>query len=332
MRLLCMLLFVSILLPGCSEHHSPVSDSAATAEEQDGLVSDDLSVGQNLQGSQNPPPFLTDYYDAYNVKIVWGGPLGVPSPNLTPIDWTGRFELSGGGEMALIQTISFEPGQDSIYLTNAVHLIAWASHTAVDFDGIEAIVYLDRRVMSPIRGTVSFTTGPVTFSIVAERLVAFDTLILADNSSGVVVSARQISDQCASGGVEGDWQFSDRANGSFSGNWFGPTATSGGLMQGRFGTTASSEMTLSGFWLDAQGDLLGVLTGTWGYLPLVASNSSPRGYFSARISSSNAVSVGAVAGLFGQNAFSSNLSKTTFTGKWYFGEGCNQNAAADFEM
>ena len=267
MRITILLTVLCLLLAaaGCSERATspdPVSTSQITPEVSEvpdnvmelleantaaefNLAPRDESVTPNWPSCDIP-----ENCDIYSITFLWGQFYGMPTTDIAPTDWSGHLSINGAGVVHPRLTIDFEPETDSLIPTNVESMAAWASHTYMDFDGINFLVFVDRDATSMVAPTLDFATGPIELSFDFDLLKRFAAFYMLPGGKALAVHSRKIwPDRCPGGFLEGKWIRDDNtgSHGRLEGLWIDYKGEPLGYMHGEFWTNNDGSREFSGW-------------------------------------------------------------------------------------
>ncbi len=209
--------------------------------------------------------------EVYAVTFLWGDLFGNASTT-TVTDWSGSLSLNAVGSVTPRFTIDFEPGQDSILITDSPTVTMWASKISNDLDGISFMVTVRTDVEYFAAPMLVFQTGQIRLQFYMSDLISLDTSYLADNSNGVAVHSRRIwQNSCTGGTIVGQWIKNDFASqtGHITGYWINFNNDTLGMVSGTFSGPASYDSPLGQFSGTVSGMILDVVLfefhGYWYY-------------------------------------------------------------------
>lgn len=307
LRILLPCLAVTAVL-GCG-HENPVTNS--------------VEPRPNITVDTYSSPGMDPNFDVYRVRLLWGQLHNVPIPGPAQ-DWSGVFQLHAIGQVILSQEIDFEEGEDYVHVLNSIDKVAWVSHVQQDVDGLDLTVYFDKRPLYFHRPWLTFESASLSCTVFVDQLASLDTLIMATNSSGLLIHSRAQEHHCSRGPVEGSWEFKDdHHSGVFSSTWYSTNVLEGGYFNGSFATSSDGTQKLEGAWQSYDGALIGIVRGSWHFLPAVhnSPDNRPWGLWHGVILTPDSESpAGGVGGVFGPNP-ADNVS-LKMRGHWFWGEEC----------
>jgi hypothetical protein len=265
-------------------------------------------------------------YVHYKVQVVWGNLDNNITEDSNAWDWSGALTLHFEGGVFPDSVIDFEPGQDSILVTNAIHFVPWVSLTDGDFDGILFDVYYNTDICYFAAPKWEFVTRPFRQEWTYDRLNGMDTVYQVDNINQVWVKTWQVSEPpCPKGYVAGAWVNKDRDNGYFFGHWMNDGGMPTGYVLGKFWTENVGGRVLKGIRVSSFFYVDGYLFGEWKYAdengPSTSVLRASEGVFRARYTDRNWNVLGSVEGKFGlpwpwSTAAQQNGQRSYFKGQW----------------
>lgn len=217
--------------------------------------------------SPTEPPY--ENYDVYAVTLLWGSLTNTtPAPGPT-IDWSGTAGINGVVTIDVTHLIDFENSQDSLIPTNSPSVVAWASQTSNDFDGLNLLIYVDRDIVYITAPVFTLTTTPITKSFFVEELANLNAYYLVSNTAGLAIHARRIySTSCATGLLSGEWIRADISgqSGTFHATWWEDNNEPFGYLAGNFWTEPTGERIFEGWVSPGNTTMIAYhVYGTWNY-------------------------------------------------------------------
>lgn len=261
-------------------------------------------------------------FDVYAVTLIWGS-LSLATPDLPvniTLDWSGGAGVNGVGKMGVIQTFSFEPGQDSLVETDVPVSIAWHSITSNDIDALTCYVAMKRGIVYIAPPMFGVRTVPVSFQVPVEMLTRFQAFYPAGTMAGMVIHARQLRHNiCPAGTIEGEWVRSDSSDmqGRFSGKWLTTDARHIGYVRGRFWTGDAGSF-FDGDLTNLADSVIGHVIGRWTYMdPAMCPMCGTRfGIFAGEIIDLDRNPIGGLKGEFGRMDLTSSPRALPMRGHW----------------
>ncbi|MBD3402281.1 hypothetical protein GF420_05255 [candidate division GN15 bacterium] len=277
-----------------------------------------------------PSPFDTSY-DIYAVTMIWGTLYNSATPTTEPVVWDGRLNSNFEGFVDVARGIQFEPGQDSIVPHDAPIFVQWVSSTLNDFDGVSCFVFFKRGIQYFAPPKVSFETAPFSVDIPVEELHDFTEFYRVDEHSGVIIHSHEIPHNACPGGLLGGrWvqETNDRTSGYFYGHWMDANGEPVGYLNGTFwkepnANVGELEGSVSGLFTD---EVIATLEGTWYFddyrlCPLCGSS---HGVFEATFATENSNLAGTIEGTFGDYSLPPDETDLPFSGSWQYDCSINQ--------
>ena len=172
-------------------------------------------------------------------------------------DWTGGLVVRGAA-ISRVRTIRFEQNDHLLPRQSRDH-IRWASVTGPHHDGVQALVHVADR-----NGAVRFQTAPFAVTIPVRELNDYRRVFrVGDNQ--VAISAFVVNPQdCATGHMRGRWSPANSDGiGQFIGRWMSEDGTLHGHVRGRYGVRANGDQVWAGKVINARGQFIGRMRGTW---------------------------------------------------------------------
>ena len=182
--LLLVVLFIAVI--GCSEKSQNPEDS----QNQNPATGNTPSYVQEMLKkyvTENDDALANDWLsnfdsnaidiacnsEAYAVTFLWGDKFSDVSATAIT-DWSGSLSLNAVGSVTPKFTIDFEPGQDSILITDSPTVTMWASKISNDLDGISFMVTVRTDVEYFAAPMLTFQTGPITLEFYMADLISLD--------------------------------------------------------------------------------------------------------------------------------------------------------------
>lgn len=214
------------------------------------------------------PYELTENCDVYSVTFAWSDLFGgIPNGNIT--DWSGTVSLNADGVVHVLYEIGFEAGQDSVLATTMPSMAAWASSTAMDFDGLSFLVFVPRDNTGLAEVTLTFETELITLNFTTSELKRLAAFYPVDDSRGVGVFSRLLwQPACPGGLIDGHWvkDAFGSGQGNISATWRDYTGEPIGYFTGAFWTNEDGRGefsgTVSGYITD---HVIAEVSGRWYY-------------------------------------------------------------------
>ncbi len=210
--------------------------------------------------------------EAFAITFLWGDLFGTGSSATVITDWSGTLNINAVGSIRVRHIIDFEDGQDSVLITDVPTVSAWVSATNMDLDGLSFIVTARTDVQYFMAPVLTFETAPITLHFNLFDLIQLDTFYMADNRNGVAVHSRRIwQNSCPGGTITGQWIKYDNTGdtGFIYGYWLNYNGDTLGIMSGTFGGPATNDTpwrqfrgSVSGLYLDV---VLFEFNGFWYY-------------------------------------------------------------------
>ena len=258
----------------------------------------------SLIGDQQDAVSLTGY-DVYALIYLWGRLTNAADMPSQTTDWTGRLTTNAAGHMVPLTGLFFEEGQDSLVPTNANIHVAWVSFTENDFDGVAALMFVERDAIYITPPTLVFDTGPFFLELPIHELDLFFGYYPVDDVNSVAVHARRIfSNDCPGGLLEGEWVRADIGGltGTFHGLWLDHDGDPEGYFNCLFWTTSDGNHLFSGQLSGYDTDqVIADLNGIWNYddYRLCPMCGSSHGWFNGRYVNWDGTPGGTIEGVFG---------------------------------
>ncbi|RKX28327.1 MAG: hypothetical protein DRP47_04615 [Candidatus Zixiibacteriota bacterium] len=278
----------------------------------------------------------------YHIRAVWGR-LCYDSTVTEVTDWTGSLAISRGVEI-IRRVIRFEPGDYILERTDPA-LIEWHSLTTVHNDGIAVDLFVPRPKpildsilipevdslddtiwvtvidttypeLEPV--TLTFETGPYSYTFSMEELVSLDTIVIIDDSNVVVFHGFKLDRfPCPRGFLSGRWGYNEEDEGVFRGTWMSKRGRISGYLKGHYGENSDGLKVFFGKWISSNGKFEGFLKGIYGQHPNYHANEHAfrrsTGWFAGGIFAANGAEIGVLKGRYGSRP---NKSKGFFQGRW----------------
>ena len=270
----------ALMLGGCTEHATtpeptPVAPEPEPLPEEIGILLDNQTPTdlQMAPGDawpwDNPPPYeLTANSDVYAVTFIWGSFFSSPTPPAIVTDWSGRISINAVGAVHVHRTIDFEPGEDSVLVSEVPTVAAFVSKTSLDIDGLSLMVFVRNDVQYFAAPWLTFETPPVTLTFDMGELEYLQAFYDLGDGRAVAVLARRVwPDRCPGGFMEGRWIHETIGqSGRFEGLWQDFKGQPIGIMTGTFFVDENGERILDG-WVSGYitDQIIAWLKGTWWY-------------------------------------------------------------------
>lgn len=220
-----------------------------------------------------PDSDIPENCDVYSVTFLWGqffsGPIPDPTPSMAATDWSGELSVNGVAVVHPRLTIDFEAATDSLIPNDIEAMAGWASHTFLDFDGINFLVFVDKDITYIQAPTLTFSTVPIEISFDFGDLERFTEFYMLDGGNALAVHSRKIwPARCPGGFLEGKWIRDDitGTQGRLEGLWINYKGEPIGYVNGEFHTNddGSGEFSgwVSGYYLDY---IIAEFKGRWWY-------------------------------------------------------------------
>jgi len=221
-RNICFAMVLMLLILGGCSGNDPASvasskDNGSSSSEipqqirqqLDQADFDESNIGDKIEMAYSfdwPPDYNDTSYDVYAVTYLWGTFVPSTDQAADPTDWTGMLSMNAEGNIGVLSTIDFEPGQDAIIPTDAPTTVAWKSITLQDLDGISILVFFKRGNEYFVAPELTFKTSPVTFGIPIGQLDDYLDFFMVDQNNGVAVHAHKVKRHiCPGGEFTGEW-------------------------------------------------------------------------------------------------------------------------------
>ncbi|MCM2272377.1 MAG: hypothetical protein NDJ18_07480 [candidate division Zixibacteria bacterium] len=325
-----------LVLAGCGDsptdptaaNSSPISNELPTAAldlvrvygaQDDGTMTIESA---DLAGRDLAALLADTSFDVYAVTLIWGSLhlADLPVPTTVTIDWSGGASVNGVGKMGVVQTLSFEPGQDSLVETNDPVSIAWHSVTTNDLDALICYVAMKRGIVYVVPPMFGVRTLPVSFEVPVETLTRFQAFYPVGNMAGMAIHARKLRPNiCPEGTIEGEWVRSDSSDmqGRFSGKWLTADARHIGYVRGRFWVDNASNL-FEGELTNLADSVIGHVKGRWSYMdPAMCPLCGTRfGIFAGEIIDLDRNPIGGLKGEFGRLDLTTSPRVLALRGHW----------------
>lgn len=265
--------------------------------------------------------------EAYAVTFLWGDLFTTDPAPAVVTDWSGTLAINAVGSIVVRHVIDFEPGQDSVLVTDVPTLSAWVSKTSMDLDGLSFIVSVRTDIEYFAAPVLTFETGPITLQFNLAELIHLDAYYMADNRNGVAVHSRRIwQNSCPGGTITGQWiKYENTGDtGYITGYWFNYNGDTLGIMSGTFGGPTSTDTpwgqfrgSVSGLYLDV---VLFEFNGYWYYDDTRECTLCGQGHglFWGRFVDLMNNRNGIIAGQFGNYALPPNDIIMPLSGNWQY--------------
>ncbi len=276
---------------------------------------------------------MPDSIHAYAVTLLWGILRKDPANRILAgnpgagvvTDWNGDAAVNRGA-LVVRSTIAFE-NTDHVVLprTNRMR-IDWVSHTTDSYDGIRFWVYQPLPDGSDgSRDTLTIVAGAHTWTLLVNNLANMDTTYVTDQAGNrfAIQAFRVEKGSCVRGFHNGVWLLPTTTGGSGSirGRVLGNHGEILGDLSGFFGTNTQGSRVLFAKYIDARGNFLGIVTGTWTDGGSETAETGPNaigevGSFQGELLDSHGSAIGAI-----RWAWHSRLNGTdgVFAGLWSIG-------------
>lgn len=269
-----------LLLVGCSgdpiqapEKDAPTSVTVELPDQIEETLdrqADGLAAGlPALMDGEGPNNSATAGYDVYVLVYLWGRLANATDTPEQTTDWTGMLTMTAVGHMAPLTGIFFEEGQDSLVPTNANIHVAWVSFTENDFDGVAALMFTDPSAVYVTPPTLDFNTAPLQLQLPIDQLDLFYGFFPVDNVNAVAVHTRRIfTNSCPGGYLDGEWVRDDVSGltGTLSGLWLDHNGDPTGIFSALFWTSNDGTRSFSGQLSGYQTDqVIAEIFGVWAY-------------------------------------------------------------------
>lgn len=314
-----------LMVAGCSQQGSAPVQPYKPLDTQPQSMEQQLwaQAPSELELSSVPgdPWSSTSTVDVYAVTFLWGTIVPGPAPTPIATDWSGDLRIGPAGRINLSSKISFEPGQDSVFVGDNPLVAAWKSLALNDVDGLSFLIVIDRSSPLTVMPHLAFTTAPVQLSFGMDHLNRFDTLIFVDAQNALLMISRKLKNtQCPRGAIAGLWLKADvrGASGKFEGKWMGSNSTQAGFMSGKFWTENVGGRRFFGQYTDLNDNPIGYVKGTWAYDDprTCALCGSGRGSFTGVFTGLDTVAIGGIAAEFGDLTLPMTLLDLPYKGTW----------------
>ncbi len=338
MRKPLIVLFAVLLLGllGCEQQstapNQSVPDQLLSSDippEVDNLLKqyDDLGVisDRSLAGTESvfPDPNDPDW-DVYAMVFLWGH-LTDPTvvADIAPVDWSGTITANAEVMINPFLTIDFEPGEDSLYITNAVHFVHWTSFAGHDIDGLAMLVYLKRGNVYITPPVLTYETAPITVDLPFHQLDHFAAYYPVTNTGqGLAVLSRRIwHGDCPSGLMQGRWipDVNTADQGTFEGLWLDNNNEPSGRYNGHYWTTSDGERRFSG-WVSGYvtDQIIAEFEGYWWFddLSLCPTCGDGHGWYYGRVRFADDDRGGVMKGEFGDRVNAYDAAALPMRGVW----------------